>query len=88
MKMKTPRDRYRSDANFKGLVDTMTAYIHQCYFTPSEMRDAAVLASIIYEETTVRKIIVPKIPEAIEECLGVLRKWEDEWLCSARKDGE
>ena len=48
--MKTPRDRYQSDNQFKALVDIMTAYIRNCDFSPSEMREAAMLASIIYEE--------------------------------------
>jgi hypothetical protein len=48
--MKTPRDKYQSDNHFKTLVDTMVEYIRKCNFSPSEMREAAILASIIYEE--------------------------------------
>jgi hypothetical protein len=46
----TPRDRYNSDAHFKRLVDTMIQFIVDCQYTPSEMRDASLLASIIYEQ--------------------------------------
>ena len=48
--MKTPRDKYQSDNNFKVLVDMMVSHIQECKYTPSEMREAAMLASIIYEE--------------------------------------
>ena len=78
--MDTPKDRYQRDNHFRALVDMMVGHIRQCNYTPSEMRDASILASIIYEETTIRRIIVPEIPKAVEECLGALRKWEGEWL--------
>lgn len=48
--MKTPRERYHNDADFKVLVDLMVTQIIQCKYTPAEMREAAILASIIYEE--------------------------------------
>lgn len=48
--MRKPRDRYQSDSDYKHLVDYMTAMIHKCQFTPSELREASVLASVIYEE--------------------------------------
>jgi hypothetical protein len=82
--MKMPRERYLTDNTFKTLVDVMVAHIQECHFTPSEMRDAAILASIMYEERSIRKIIVPKIPEVIEECLDALHEWEKKWL----KDGK
>ena len=50
--MKTPRERYQNDAHFKVLVDLMVDQIHQCKYTPSELREAAIFASIIYEEHT------------------------------------
>ena len=52
--MKTPRDRYLNDAYYRTLVDTMVSYIDQCKFTPSELREAAILASIIYEEKSIK----------------------------------
>jgi hypothetical protein len=86
--MDTPKDRYQRDNHFRALVDMMVDNIHQCNYTPSEMRDAAILASIIHEETAIRKIVVPDIPKAVEECLGALRKWEGEWLNATNKELE
>ena len=47
--MKSPKEKYENDAQFKMLVDTMTKAIIDANFTPSEMREAAVLASVHYE---------------------------------------
>jgi len=62
--MESPRKKYMTDNEFRALVQMMVAYIHQCYFTPSEMRQASILASIIYEEQTIRDFLVPAEVEA------------------------
>ena len=48
--MMSPKQRYQNDVHFKVLVDLMVNEIHKCKYTPSEMREAAILASVIYEE--------------------------------------
>ena len=57
------------DNEFKALVDMMTAMIMQARFTPSEMRQAAILASIEYEHMRVRErmLVNPKIEIALRE---------------------
>ena len=70
---KTPRDRYRNDNNFKALVDTMWAHIERCEFTPSEMREAAILASILYQEHNVHRVMLISKEEA--EALNVMEQW-------------
>ncbi len=54
--LQTGRDRYRNDPQFKALVDMMVGHIRQLDVTPSEMRDAAMTASIIVELTTARRL--------------------------------
>ncbi len=54
--MKTPEERYRTDAHFHMLVDMMEGFYHKAEYTPSEMREAAVLAAIHYEMKTVRPL--------------------------------
>ena len=49
-----PRDRYMRDPNFRSLVDQMVSYILISESSPSEMREAAILASTIYEERRLR----------------------------------
>ena len=51
--MAITRHRYHYDQAFHLLVDTLIAQICQCRYTPSEMRDAALLASIIYAEKNI-----------------------------------
>jgi hypothetical protein len=51
------RKRYESDAHFHTLVDTLRAVIDRAEFTPTEIREAAMLAQIMYEETHVRPIV-------------------------------
>ncbi len=45
-----PRERYLYDAEFRTLVDAMLKLIESCQFTPFELRQALVLALILYEE--------------------------------------
>lgn len=68
----TPRDRYLNDNHFRVLVDMMVAHIIDCRYTPSEMREAAILASIIYEEHTIREF---KIPKAVENAFRIQEGW-------------
>jgi hypothetical protein len=57
--MRSVKERYQSDAQFKALVDMMVVYIDQAHYTPSEMREASILASIIYAERNNRNLIIP-----------------------------
>lgn len=52
--MKTIRERYESDNTFRMMVDYMVNVIDTNRYTPSEMREAALLASIIYDSMHVR----------------------------------
>lgn len=74
--MKTMRDRYQHDAAFKALVDMMVAHIQDCKYTPSEMREAAILASIMYEEHNVRYMPF-LIEQDLEKALRTIRRRVD-----------
>ena len=61
---KSPHERYYQDPDFRALVDMMVSYIATCKYTPSEMREASLLACIKWEsikppEITVRKEDLP-----------------------------
>jgi len=73
--VKTPRERYENDNHYRALVDTMEVHIHAAQFTPSEMREAALLASIHYEMTHVKSYLVPP---RVEEAMGVLMGWREQ----------
>ena len=59
----SPRDRYLSDPAYKALVDTLEHMIHSAQFTPSELREAAILASINYDSIQVRRNFIPMTEE-------------------------
>lgn len=44
-----PEERYMTDVEFKRLVDTLENLIVEARYTPSELRDACLLAAIRYE---------------------------------------
>jgi len=47
-----PREKYQTDAEYRQLVDSLVDTIYRCQYTPSELREASILACIIYEENT------------------------------------
>jgi hypothetical protein len=47
---KSIRDRYLTDTTFHTVVESMRAIIYGAHLTPSEVREAAVLACILEEE--------------------------------------
>lgn len=63
----TPREKYHSDPNYKLLVDWMVKHIEDCNYTPSEMREASLLASIIHEQMQVRPNFI-----IVERCMKIL----------------
>jgi hypothetical protein len=59
----TGEQRYLYDPQFKTLVDFMVNTIIERKYTPSEMRDAAMLASIKYEMTHAQTWMQRSFPE-------------------------
>lgn len=55
----TVEERYHRDPMFRVLVDTLYMQIVQARYTPTEIREAAMLAQIRYEERTIRPMIIP-----------------------------
>jgi hypothetical protein len=44
------RERYESDYRFRQMVDMMESLIREMEFTPTEIREAAMLAQMKYEQ--------------------------------------
>jgi hypothetical protein len=53
--MVSGEDRYRFDPEFHALVDSLLSAIMRLQYTPSEMRDAVMVASIMYERTKITR---------------------------------
>jgi hypothetical protein len=61
--MQTAHDRYRNDITYRRVVDTMTHMLNMAEITPSEMREAAVLASINHESMNIRRYHIDLTPD-------------------------
>jgi len=58
-----PRERYERDPSYRALVDSLMSAIHQAQYTPTELREAVILAAIRYEERFPRPIIMVRKDE-------------------------
>ena len=57
--MKTPNEKYENDHRYRQVVDHLTALIHQAEFTPSEIREACMLACIRHEYSRrIRPVVI------------------------------
>lgn len=74
--MKTPKEKYQNDTSYRMLVDWMVSHIHQCNFTPSEMREAAMFASIIYEQTRIKPMLIHET-EVDDDFHTILKKFDE-----------
>lgn len=72
--MKTPMEKYCSDVVYKTFVDAVHSALMQAQMTPSEVREAAMLACIMYEEHNVRRRGLVVNPEVMT-ALDTLRTW-------------
>jgi len=71
-------ERYRNDTAFKNLVDMMEAMIHRAEFSPSEIRLAAMQASINYEMMRLDRRIY--VYTDVEKALKTIKDFEDNEL--------
>jgi hypothetical protein len=50
--------RYRNDATYHAMVDSMLAWLDRLHLTPGELRDAATLAALKFEEMRVNRYMI------------------------------
>jgi len=63
--MKTPYEKYMNDPAYHNLVNWLEVFIEDALYTPSELREACILACIHYERRHVQeKQFNPKVQEA------------------------
>ena len=59
--MKTPREKYLNDPHYKQLVDVLSYQVEMARFTPSEIREAAIFACILYEQRRIPRYFISEI---------------------------
>jgi hypothetical protein len=67
--MKTPEEKYRNDPEYHSLVQLLESFIERAAFTPSELREASILACINYEMRHIREhrfLIPPDVDNAFK----------------------
>ncbi len=57
--MRSVVERYQTDPEFRALVDVLASQIYAARYTPTEIREAAIMASTIVEAHTIRPAIIP-----------------------------
>jgi hypothetical protein len=63
--VKTPKDKYMNDPEYRHFVQMIEGLIEQARFTPSEIREMCMLACINYEMRHVREhTIDPRVDDA------------------------
>jgi hypothetical protein len=76
--MQTPEDRYRQDTNYRHLVSSLEALIARVKFTPSEVREAAMLACVHHEMRQMNSGDHAEIPEEVNQAMERVRRWREE----------
>jgi hypothetical protein len=71
--MMSPDERYYNDPIFQRLVDSIYMQIREGSFTPTELREAAMLASIRYSERNLSPKMV--IPDKVSTAMETLEHW-------------
>ncbi len=71
--MVSPKDRYENDVQYRQLCDLIEGFLHQAQFTPSEVRECAVMACIHYEMRHAFKHYT--VPISINRALHELDEW-------------
>lgn len=83
--MKTPRDKYMNDNAYSAYVDCMVGMIIQCHFTPSELREMALLASILYEEKQIQQVhCLNEKKKQLKVVQALKTAWE--WACPVNNE--
>ena len=61
--MMTVEERYQRDPGFRTMVDMMRHQIREGRYTPTEIREAAMLAQVLHESETIRPMTLDTINE-------------------------
>ena len=72
--MMSPKEKYLSDGQYKAFVDMIESCLYRADFTPSEIREMAILACIHYESKNIHKY---HYPVELEDALKKITDWKN-----------
>jgi len=76
MSRQSPQERYLSDPMFYQFTNMLESFLHKAEFTPSEIRECAILACIHYELKSVKQTGIV-VPESICCALDIFKRWSE-----------
>lgn len=93
----SPKQRYENDASYKQLCDLIENFLIQARFTPSEVRECAVMACIHFEMRYGLTYYLQSVPSQVNDAFTTLsdyrkdgdyapKQGECEWVLNERKD--
>lgn len=74
----SPKDRYENDSQYKQLCDLIESFLHQARFTPSEVRECAVMACIHYEMKHGLRNYLQSVPMQVNDAFKTLSDYRKE----------
>jgi len=74
--LKTPQGKYDNDTQYRQMVDMIEHLLHEAQYTPSEVREAAVLACIHFEMRSCHRF--RSVPYKVNDALKILSEFRKE----------
>jgi hypothetical protein len=74
-KMQSPKERYENDAAYKNLCNTIEGLLVKSQFTPSEVRECAVMACMHFEMRHGFRHYLQSVPYKVNEAFKELEEY-------------
>ena len=73
--MQSPKERYENDPQYKQLCDLIENFLTQARFTPSEVRECAVMACMHFEMRHGFRNYLQSVPSQVNDAFKTLEEY-------------